>query len=236
MPDNMAHCTLMKKHKVKIGILISVLSIIAVLEIFDLHPSIWIGDTVITWSGFKHMGILFTGKKGTAFVGAFNADNGIAYKSFNLHAFGPVAVRRYEQPVGKQGTEAGFGGSIFGSRKKDIDQLWPDSVVDKSQMILFVSVLTNDPTNEQLKVLEIWKGAKEAAASGITNGLELPTDMHFSQIEAGVNAIVFLPKQDYPHSGARYHVWSVTFVRGGRFVLAPGNSVTIQEFKARYGF
>lgn len=89
----------MKKHRVKIGILISIVSVIAVLEIYDLHPSISIGRTDITWTGFRHMSLLFTHGEETASVGAIGAKNGKLYRKCYMRFFGPVTIYRYEQPV-----------------------------------------------------------------------------------------------------------------------------------------
>jgi hypothetical protein len=89
----------MKKHRVKMGILISLLSIIAVLEIFDLHPSISVGNTSIIWSGFRRMHVLYTHGEFTVGVGSIRGENGKYYHKRYDHFLGPVTICRYEQPV-----------------------------------------------------------------------------------------------------------------------------------------
>ena len=48
--------TLMKKKRVIIWSIITLLTIIAVLEIFAFHPSLRIGSYKVAWMGVSHMG------------------------------------------------------------------------------------------------------------------------------------------------------------------------------------
>jgi hypothetical protein len=82
----------MKKKKVMIGILILLLATIVVLEAFDLHPSISIGKTDITWTGFRHMSLLYNHGEGTVSDGSFKYGAKKVYMRF----IGPVSIYRYE--------------------------------------------------------------------------------------------------------------------------------------------
>jgi hypothetical protein len=89
----------MKKKSKVFWFVIVLLTVIAVMEIFDLHPSISIGKTDITWTGFRHMSLLFSHGEETASVGAIGAKNGKLYRKCYMRFIGPVTIYRYEQPV-----------------------------------------------------------------------------------------------------------------------------------------
>lgn len=110
-----------------------------------------------------------------------------------------------------------------------------DQLVSESQVIIFGSVITNDPARTQLGDLEIWKGSQEASAMGINNTMLLPLDRPVLNASVGLKAIAFLPKQGKPVIGSHYDIRDVMFVRAGTFGFETSSNA-IQEFKTRYGF
>ena len=73
----------MKKKRVIIWSVITLLTIIAVLEVFDLHPSIRFGQYDVRWSGIRHMG--FTAGDASVSSPDINA-------KFRVYEFGPFMV------------------------------------------------------------------------------------------------------------------------------------------------
>jgi hypothetical protein len=81
----------MKKKRIIIGSVIALLTVIAVLEVFDLHPQVSIGRTEVIWSGFSQV----TDKSLTFFFTAVvsKADGTVVGRIYNC---GPVSFVRYD--------------------------------------------------------------------------------------------------------------------------------------------
>jgi hypothetical protein len=73
----------MKKKRVIIWSVITLLTIMAVLEVFDLHPRIYIGHSKVVWSGFRHM------------IGFTTIDGSMDGGKFKIYELGPVSIVRY---------------------------------------------------------------------------------------------------------------------------------------------
>jgi hypothetical protein len=71
----------MNKKRVIIWSVITLLTIMAVLEIFDLHPNIIVGHHKIVWSGFRNM--------------IPSGSGAIDGHQFRIFQMGPVAVVTY---------------------------------------------------------------------------------------------------------------------------------------------
>jgi hypothetical protein len=112
-------------------------------------------------------------------------------------------------------------------------------MVNQCQVIAYATADTNNPTNMVFTVSEIWKGAKEAAALGITNGTQFSSSAfttmdHRDLLDGG---IVFIPTVHYP-KGIRQVLSpseaiekrSIEPVTGGQIV-----GMTIKEYKDKFG-
>jgi hypothetical protein len=101
-------------------------------------------------------------------------------------------------------------------------------VAESSQVIAYASADTSRMPNIVLTVSEIWKGAPDASALGITNGTQL--SINGGGIVGGLpdGAIVFIPVADSPSIALQKR--QVTFVRSGRVL-----DMTVQEFRKRLG-
>jgi hypothetical protein len=73
----------MKKKRVIIWSVITLLSVMAVLEVFDQHPRIYLGHSEVIWSGFRHM------------IGFTTCDGSIDGRKFKIYELGPVSIVRY---------------------------------------------------------------------------------------------------------------------------------------------
>ena len=70
----------MKKKRVIIWSVITLLTIMAVLEIFDLHPQLYFGHHRVYWSGFRHM------------IGFTTIDGSMDGQKFRMIELGPVSI------------------------------------------------------------------------------------------------------------------------------------------------
>jgi hypothetical protein len=80
----------MKKKRIIIGSVITLLTVIAVLEVFDLHPRVTISRTEVIWSGFSQV----TDKSLSFFFAAdvSKADGTVVGRIYN---FGPFSFIRF---------------------------------------------------------------------------------------------------------------------------------------------
>jgi hypothetical protein len=75
----------MKKKRIIIWSIITLLTIVAVLEIFDLHPSLQVGSWNFYWSGVSHMAF---------YSSPMTASGGFIQGQWHIYGLGPIFVLR----------------------------------------------------------------------------------------------------------------------------------------------
>jgi hypothetical protein len=105
--------------------------------------------------------------------------------------------------------------------------------IDRSRVVAYASVGTNNLPDMVLTISEVWKGASDASLLGITNGTRLPlrwsaadmADGHFPE-----HAIVMFPRSDSPSTSHQMSV--ILYIYEGR---TRAFNMTIQEYRAKFG-
>ena len=73
----------MKNKRIIIWSVITLLTVMAVLEVFDFHPQIYFGHSKVVWSGFRQM------------IGFTAIDGNMNGQKFKIIEVGPVSIVRY---------------------------------------------------------------------------------------------------------------------------------------------
>ena len=81
----------MKKQRIIIWSVITLLTVIAALEVFDLHPSLQAGRWRVCWSGVSHM----------AFHSSPISGNGVLFQGHgHIYQLGPILIlNQYDDHV-----------------------------------------------------------------------------------------------------------------------------------------